>query len=90
MERRPVQEIFVAPTQMQGVASLNGSHLAVAPQTGGVQVFTIDPVELAEVVAGSLTRGFTPVECDRYGFGTDCPTLGGGGRQLDDDPAKHR
>ena len=59
-ERRPVQEIFVAPTQMQGVAFLNDTHLAVAPQTGGVMVYTLDPAELANVVAGSLTRGFTP------------------------------
>ncbi len=70
-----MQEIFVAPTQMQGVAFLNDTHLAVAPQTGGVMVYTLDPAELANVVAASLTRGFTRAECDRYGFGTDCPTL---------------
>jgi hypothetical protein len=75
IERRPVQEIFVAPTQMQGVAFLTNTHLAVAPQPGGVQVLTIDPVELADVVSGSLTRGFTKAECERYGFGTNCPTL---------------
>ncbi len=75
IERRPVQEIFVAPTQMQGVAFLTNTHLAVAPQPGGVQVFTIDPAELVDIVAGSLTRGFTPAECERYGFGSDCPTL---------------
>ena len=75
VERRPVQEIFVAPTQMQGLTFLDDTHLAVAPQTGGVLVYTLDPAELTEVVAGSLTRGFTQGECQRYFFGDDCPTL---------------
>ncbi len=75
VDRRPVQEIFVADTQMQGVAFLSDSQLAVAPQTGGVLAYALDPHELAGVVAGSLTRGFTATECDRYGFGNDCPTL---------------
>jgi DNA-binding SARP family transcriptional activator/WD40 repeat protein len=75
VERRPVQEFFVAPTQMQGVTFVSDTHLAVAPQTGGIFVYTLDPEELNEVVAASLTRGFTPAECDRYGFGDDCPTL---------------
>ena len=75
VERRPVQEIFVTPTQMQGMAFLSDTHLAVAPQTGGVVVFTLDTSELVDIVAGSLTRGFTQAECERYGFGTDCPTL---------------
>jgi class 3 adenylate cyclase/serine/threonine protein kinase/WD40 repeat protein/DNA-binding winged helix-turn-helix (wHTH) protein len=74
-ERRPVQEIFVAPTQVQGVAFLTDTHLAVTPQTGGVLVYTLDPAELTSVLRSSLTRGFTPAECDRYGFGSDCPTL---------------
>jgi DNA-binding SARP family transcriptional activator/WD40 repeat protein len=75
VDRRPVERIFVAPTQMQGVVFLSDTHLAVAPQTGGVLVYTLDPDELVTIVRGSLIRGFTPAECDRYGFGDECPTL---------------
>ncbi|HEX2152416.1 MAG TPA: BTAD domain-containing putative transcriptional regulator [Acidimicrobiia bacterium] len=75
VDRRVVQEIFVAPTQMQGVAFLSDTHLAVAPQPGGVLVYSLDPDELFAIVAESLSRGFTPAECDRYRFGEDCPTL---------------
>jgi hypothetical protein len=38
-------------------------------------VYTLDVDELQEIVAGSLTRGFTTTECERYGFGVECPTL---------------
>jgi hypothetical protein len=43
--------------------------------TGSSDVYTLDVDELQEIVAGSLTRGFTTTECERYGFGAECPTL---------------
>ncbi len=70
-----VHEIPVGDRLVQGVAFVDDDHLAVAPQGGGLLVFTIDIAELLEIVRGSLTRGLTPSECQTYNFGDDCPTL---------------
>jgi WD40 repeat protein/energy-coupling factor transporter ATP-binding protein EcfA2 len=75
MQRRLVQELYLGHTEVQGLAFLDNEHLAVAPQEGGVHVFTLDPDELIEIVRASLTRELTPAECHRYNFGADCPTL---------------
>jgi WD40 repeat protein len=75
VERRLVHEIYVDNTQVQGVAFLDDRHLAVAPQDGGMRVYTIDADELLEVVRRSLTRGFTSTECARFNLGQSCPSL---------------
>jgi class 3 adenylate cyclase len=47
----------------------------VTRQSGGdMLVFSIDASELLDIVAQSLSRGFTADECDRYEF-TPCPSL---------------
>jgi hypothetical protein len=74
-ERGLVHEIYVGDTQVQGLAFVDDRHLAVAPEEGGVRVYTLDADELLEIVRASLTRGFTTTECARFDFGADCPTL---------------
>jgi WD40 repeat protein len=71
---RLVHELAVEG-QAQGVAFLGDDHLAVTPHGGGLLVFTLDRAELVDIVAGSLTRGFTEAECERFGFGDACPSL---------------
>ncbi|HUG32368.1 MAG TPA: hypothetical protein VMM14_05695 [Acidimicrobiia bacterium] len=76
VERRvQVHEIAVGDEQIAGVAFLNEEHLAVAPRTGGFYVYTLDVDELLEIVRSSLNREFTTSECEKFGFGEDCPTL---------------
>jgi WD40 repeat protein/DNA-binding SARP family transcriptional activator len=77
--REVVHEFPVGNTQVQGLAFVDDTHLAVATEHGGVSVYTLDPDELVEVVRGSLTRGFREAECDRYGFGQSCLTLAAAG-----------
>jgi DNA-binding SARP family transcriptional activator/WD40 repeat protein len=74
-ERRLVHEIYVDDTQVQGVAFLDDRRLAVAPQHGGVRVYTIDVDELLEVVRRSLTRDFTSTECARFNLEQPCTSL---------------
>lgn len=73
--RAQVHEVYIGETQVQGLAFIDDLRLAVAPQEGGFHVYTLDVSELLEIVRASLTRGFTPAECDRFGFGDDCPTF---------------
>jgi hypothetical protein len=40
-------------------------------------LLTIDTNELLGLARASLTRGFTPRECQRFGFGDTCPILEG-------------
>jgi WD40 repeat protein len=75
VEERRLEQAFRITTQVQGVAFIDDGHLAVAPETGGVYVYTLDPGELLDIVQTSLTRGFTPLECEQFNFGDDCPTL---------------
>ena len=75
VDRRLVQEIFVAPTQIQGLGFVDDRHLGVAPQSGSMLVYTLDAEELVDIVGSSLLRGFTSAECARFDFGADCPTL---------------
>ena len=70
-----LQEIFVADTQVQGLAFVSDDHLAVAPEDGNILVYTLDVDELISLARQSLSRGFTPEECEKYNFGDDCPTL---------------
>lgn len=70
-----LQEIFVADTPMQGLAFVTDDHLAVAPEVGNILVYTLDVEELISLARLSLSRGFTPEECEKYNFGVDCPTL---------------
>jgi hypothetical protein len=75
VEERRLEQAFRITTQVQGVAFIDDGYLAVAPDTGGVYVYTLDPGELLDIVQTSLTRGFTPLECEQFNFGDDCPTL---------------
>jgi DNA-binding SARP family transcriptional activator/WD40 repeat protein len=73
--RRLVHEFVVGNTQVQGLAFVDDDHLAIGTEHGGLSVYTLDPDELVEVVRRSLTRGFSPAECDRYPVADDCVTL---------------
>ena len=71
-----VHEIEIGNIQVQGVAFIDYRHLAVAPETGGVFVYTLDVDELVRLVEGSLSRGFTANECAKYfDDAKPCPTL---------------
>jgi DNA-binding SARP family transcriptional activator/WD40 repeat protein len=72
--RMLVHEMNLGDTQVQGLAFVDDTHLAVAPEEGDVRVYTVDAEELLRVVRGSLTRGFTATECARYDL-DPCPTL---------------
>ena len=62
------------PDQAQGAAFLDNERIAVAPEGGNVLVFALDRQRLLETVRGTLIRGFTPEECQRFEF-APCPTL---------------
>lgn len=70
-----LHEAALAEVVLQGVAFIDDDHLAVTPQGGGLWVITVDNDELLDLARDSLTRGFTPVECDKFGFDVECPTL---------------
>jgi WD40 repeat protein len=70
-----VHEIPFGGARVAGVDFVDETHLAVALDGGNVLLVTIDPAELLDIVRRSLARGFTEAECDRFGFGDDCPTL---------------
>ena len=84
-----LHEIPLGDTPIQGVAFVTNEHLAVTPEHGDLFVVTTDPDELLDVVRTSLRRGFTGLECGRFDFGDDCPTLAelGGRPPGVDDPA---
>jgi DNA-binding SARP family transcriptional activator/WD40 repeat protein/energy-coupling factor transporter ATP-binding protein EcfA2 len=69
-----VHEMNLGDTQVQGLAFVGDTHLAVAPEEGGMRIYTIGTEELLRIVRGSLTRGFTATECARYDL-DPCPTL---------------
>jgi DNA-binding SARP family transcriptional activator/WD40 repeat protein len=73
--REVVHEFPVGDTQVQGLAFVDDTHLAVGTEHGGITVYTLDPDELTEVVRRSLTRGFSAAECARYAVAEDCVTL---------------
>lgn len=55
----------------------DGPHrLLLAPDGGGLELVTTDSAQLLELVTSSLTRGFTELDCQRFEFGDDCPTIG--------------
>lgn len=72
---RLLHEAPVGDEVLQGVAFVDDHHVAVTPQGGGLQVITTDSEELIDLVRQSLTRGFTPIECDKFNFEGTCPTL---------------
>ena len=61
--------------QAQGVAFVDDDLVAVTPSGGGMLVFDIAADSLLANVRGGIIRGFTPEECQRFGFADDCPTL---------------
>ena len=73
--RRLVHEFPVGNTQVQGLAFVDDTHLAVGTEHGGITVYTLDPDELIDVVRRSLTRGFSAAECARYAVTEDCVAL---------------
>lgn len=66
---------FVVEGQAQGVAFIDNGRIAATPQTGNLLIMAIDPQVLLQTVRASLTRSFTPEECERFNFGAQCPTL---------------
>ena len=70
-----IQEIPFGDVPVHGVGFVDDERLAVTLDGGGLVLVTTDPDELLDAVAGSLTRGFTLTECERFNFGSDCPTL---------------
>jgi WD40 repeat protein len=67
---------FRVSGQAQGVAFLGDDRVAVTPENGNILVFLLNPKALVDAARASLTRSFTPEECERFGFGDACPTLG--------------
>ncbi len=70
-----VHEIPFGEARIRGVDFVDDRHLAVAFDDGSVRLVTIDGVELLDIVRGSLERGFSESECDRFDLGDDCPIL---------------
>jgi hypothetical protein len=70
-----VHEVPLGDTWISGLAFIDDTHLAVTPTNGSLFIVTIDTNELLGLVRGSLTRGFTEFECEKYNFGDACPTL---------------
>lgn len=70
-----VHEIALEVGPIRGVAFINDSHLAITPQDGNLLIVTTDTEELLDLSRRSLTRGFSEVECEKFNFGEDCPTL---------------
>jgi hypothetical protein len=66
---------FVVDGQAQGVAFVGDDRVAVAPSSGGLFLFDLDQARLLETVRATVRRGFTPEECERFGFAGACPTL---------------
>jgi DNA-binding SARP family transcriptional activator/WD40 repeat protein/tRNA A-37 threonylcarbamoyl transferase component Bud32/energy-coupling factor transporter ATP-binding protein EcfA2 len=71
--RRQVDEIFVGRSGARGVAFLDDETVLIATDARLV-ASTLDVDELVATARGTITRGFTRAECDRYGFGEACPT----------------
>jgi DNA-binding SARP family transcriptional activator/WD40 repeat protein/energy-coupling factor transporter ATP-binding protein EcfA2 len=72
--RMLVHEVDIGDTQVQGLAFVDDTRLAVTPEEGGIRVYTLATDELLRIVRSSLTRGFTATECVRYDL-DPCPTL---------------
>lgn len=68
------QQMDFGGGQVQGLAFIDDSHLAVVVDHEGLLIMTVDPHELADTVRASLTRGFTATECTTYRI-DPCPTL---------------
>jgi WD40 repeat protein len=76
VERRTlVHEFRIGDEQVQGLAFVDDRHLAVGPHSGHLYIYTIDRDELIGIVRASLLRGYTELECERFNFADDCPTL---------------
>lgn len=70
-----VHEVPLDHGGLQGVAWVGENHLAVTPVGGNLIVVTVDSAELLAIARAGLTRGFTGTECERFGFGEECPVL---------------
>jgi hypothetical protein len=69
-----VQDAGRRDQPLRGVAFAGERELLVAVD-GGLDRITIDPDRLVDLVRSSLIKGFTQSDCDRFNFGTECPTL---------------
>ena len=58
-----------------GRGSDGNDRIVIGLQDGTVLIMSLDPQELLQATRGSLARGFTPEECERFNFGDQCPTL---------------
>ena len=68
-------QFSIGDAQVNGLAFVTGTQLAVTPEDGGLLVYTIDNQELLSIMRASLIRGLTEAECERFNFGDTCPTL---------------
>jgi WD40 repeat protein len=68
-------EISFGTTEVEGVAFITETRLAVVLADGNLRLVTIDKDELLDLVRDSLTRGYTESECERFNFGDQCPSL---------------
>jgi WD40 repeat protein len=71
-----LHEIRLGERSPVAVDFVDENHLLVGAADGTALVMTTDLDELVRLVSASLTRGFSPAECERFNFGDDCPTLG--------------
>ena len=72
--RRQVDEMWAGREGARGVAFLDERTIVYGVGDRLVAA-TLEIDELVAIARSSLTRGFTVGECERYGFGEDCPTL---------------
>lgn len=70
-----VHEVPMDIGTVRGVAFIDDTRLAVTPQLGDLLIMTYDTDRLIALARDSLTRGFTPLECAKFNFGDDCPSL---------------
>jgi len=70
-----VHEITGDGSPIRGIAFDGDRRLLVAPNSGGLEVITIDSVELLDLARQSLTKGFSAADCDHFNFADACPTL---------------
>jgi WD40 repeat protein len=71
---RLTHELSFAPQHVVTVGFVDENRLAAGLVDATVHLVAIDPDQLLDIVADSLTRGYTDAECERFNFET-CPTL---------------
>lgn len=72
-----LHEIEVTSSDRVQAVAFGGDdrHVVASTPDGPVRIYTLDRDELLDIARSRLLREFTPIECDRYFPGVDCPTL---------------